>query len=88
MVPVRGGMDRCTNIKEKGMISNQILLSTIEGLKGITRVDLSVIDVDGKVLASTFKETIDYHEAAAGFTQSPADSQEISTSGWKAAGKK
>ncbi len=60
------------------MISNQILLSTIEGLKGITRVELAVIDVDGKVLASTFKETIDYHEAASGFIQSPADSQEIS----------
>ena len=60
------------------MISNQILLSTIEGLKGITRVELAVIDVDGKVLASTFKEEINYHEAAASFTQSPADSQEIS----------
>ena len=60
------------------MISNQILQSTIEGLKGITRAELAVIDVDGKVLASTFKETINYHEAAAGFTQSPADSQEIS----------
>ena len=47
------------------MISNQILQSTIEGLKGITRVELSVIDVDGKVLASTFKEDINYHEAAA-----------------------
>ncbi len=67
-----------SNIKETGMISNQILLSTIEGLKGITRVELAVIDVDGKVLASTFKETIDYHEAASGFIQSPADSQEIS----------
>ena len=60
------------------MISNQILQNTIEGLKGITRVELAVIDVDGKVLASTFKETINYHEAAASFTQSPADSQEIS----------
>ena len=60
------------------MISNQILQSTIEGLKGITRVELAVIDVDGKVLASTFSESINYHEAAAGFTQSPADSQEIS----------
>ena len=60
------------------MISNQILQNTIEGLKGITRVELSVIDVDGKVLASTFKETINYHEAADSFTKSPADSQEIS----------
>lgn len=60
------------------MISNQILQSTIEGLKGITRVELSVIDVDGKVLASTFKETISYPEAAVNFSKSPADSQEIS----------
>lgn len=60
------------------MISNQILQSTIEGLKGITRVDLSVIDVDGKVLASTFKGNIDYQEAAISFCKSPADSQEIS----------
>ena len=60
------------------MISNQILQSTIEGLKGITRVELAVIDTDGKVLASTFKETINYQEAAVNFTKSPADSQEIS----------
>lgn len=60
------------------MISNQILQSTIEGLKGITKIDLSVIDTDGKVLAATFKETIDYREAVSNFTKSPADSQEIS----------
>lgn len=59
------------------MISNQILQSTIEGLKGITRVELSVIDTEGKVLASTFKEDINYQEAVASFTKSPADSQEI-----------
>ena len=29
------------------MISNQILQNTIEGLKGIARVVLSVMDVDG-----------------------------------------
>lgn len=59
------------------MISNQILQSTIEGLKGITRIELSVIDPDGKVLASTFKEAINYEDAAVNFTSSPADSQEI-----------
>ena len=65
-------------IKRSGeMISNQILQSTIEGLKGITRVELSVIDTEGKVLASTFKEDINYQEAVASFTKSPADSQEI-----------
>jgi len=60
------------------MISNQILQSTIEGLKGITRVELSVIDTEGKVLASTFKEDINYQEAVVSFSKSPADSQEIS----------
>ena len=34
------------------MISNQILQSTIDGIKTITNVDLSVIDIDGKILAS------------------------------------
>lgn len=35
------------------MISNQILQNTIDGLKGITRVDLCVMDMEGQVLAST-----------------------------------
>ena len=45
------------------MISNQILQNTIEGLKGITRIDLCVMDIDGKVLASTFPENGDYENA-------------------------
>ena len=36
------------------MISNQILQTNIEGLKGITRVDLCICDTEGKILASTF----------------------------------
>ena len=32
------------------MISNQILQNTIDGLKGITRIDLCIIDVEGKIL--------------------------------------
>ncbi len=39
------------------MISNQILQNTIEGLKGITRIDFCVMDTDGKSLASTFLRT-------------------------------
>lgn len=35
------------------MISNQILQSTLEGLKGIARVELCVADMDGNVAAST-----------------------------------
>ncbi len=30
------------------MISNQILQNTIDGLKGITRVDMCIIDTEGK----------------------------------------
>ena len=59
------------------MISNQILQTTIEGLKGITRVELSVIDPDGRLLASTSKNMGNFEEAAATFTTSPADSQEM-----------
>lgn len=36
------------------MISNQILQNTIEGLKGISRVDFCVLDTEGKELAATF----------------------------------
>ena len=45
------------------MISNQILQNTIEGLKGITRIDFCVMDTDGKSLASTFSEQENYVEA-------------------------
>ncbi len=58
------------------MISNQILQSTIEGLKNISRIDLAVMDVEGKEIAST----CDMKECAARcmeFSKSPADSQEV-----------
>ena len=38
------------------MISNQILQNTIDGLKAITRTDLCVIDVEGKILVATFPD--------------------------------
>ena len=57
------------------MISNQILQNTIDGLKGITRIDLCVIDVEGKVLAATFHDAEQYIEPAQTFASSPADSQ-------------
>ena len=58
------------------MISNQILQNTIEGLKAISRVDLCIMDTDGKEVAST----ADMSECSASvteFAQSPADSQEV-----------
>ena len=57
------------------MISNQILQNTIDGLKGITRVELCIIDMEGNVLAATFSDTEEYIEAAESFANSPADSQ-------------
>ncbi len=59
------------------MISNQILQNTIDGLKGITRIDLCIIDVEGKVLAATFQDAEKYVEPAQAFVESPADSQVV-----------
>ena len=58
------------------MISNQILQTTIEGLKNIGRIDLAVMDTEGKEIAST----CDMRECAprcVEFCKSPADSQEL-----------
>ena len=59
------------------MISNQILQNTIDGLKAITRIDLCVMDTDGKSLASTFAEQENYESSVLSFVESPADSQVI-----------
>jgi len=59
------------------MISNQILQSTIEGMKGISRMDFTVIDVDGKMIASTMEDAVDLEPAVVEFVKSPADSQEV-----------
>ncbi|MGN0484229.1 MAG: PucR family transcriptional regulator [Lachnospiraceae bacterium] len=60
------------------MISNQILQNTIDGLKGITRIDLCIIDTEGKVLATTFPDADAYGNSALAFIESPADSQVMS----------
>lgn len=57
------------------MISNQILQNTIEGLKAITRVDLCVMDTEGKALATTINNADEYENAVLAFVESPADSQ-------------
>ncbi|MGN8800803.1 PucR family transcriptional regulator [Candidatus Merdisoma sp. HCP28S3_D10] len=59
------------------MISNQVLQNTIDGLKGITRIDLCIIDTEGKVLVSTFPEADAYTGSVMAFIDSPADSQVI-----------
>lgn len=57
------------------MISNQILQSTIEGIKNISRVELCVTDVEGKVLVTTFPEVEISQNDIVTFAQSQADSQ-------------
>ena len=57
------------------MLSNQILQNTIDGLKNITRTDLCVLDVEGKILAATFPDADNFSESAQTFVNSPADSQ-------------
>jgi len=59
------------------MISNQILQSTLDGLKAIARVELCVIDVDGKTTATTADGLEEYLPQARAFVDSPADSQEV-----------
>ena len=59
------------------MISNQVLQNTIDGLHNIARVELCVVDVDGKVIATTDEEMESCVGAARSFSESPADSQEV-----------
>lgn len=59
------------------MISNQILQGTIDGLKAIARVELCVVDTEGKEVVSTTSNLNDVSRQAKEFAQSPADSQEI-----------
>ncbi|MBP3238506.1 MAG: helix-turn-helix domain-containing protein [Lachnospiraceae bacterium] len=59
------------------MISNQILQTTVDGMKAITRVDLCVMDTEGKTLASTITNPEKYETAVYAFVESPADSQVI-----------
>ena len=59
------------------MISNQILQTTVDGLKEITRVDLCVIDAEGKVEANTFDNVAECTADALVFIDSPADSQVV-----------
>lgn len=57
------------------MISNQVIQTSIDELKGITKVDLSVIDMDGIIVASTFEGETVAPDLVKNFVYSPADSQ-------------
>lgn len=58
------------------MISNQILQSTLAGVKGISRVEFCVMDTDGKEIAAT-ADMGNCSGAAVEFGESSADAQEI-----------
>ena len=57
------------------MISNQVLQSTIDSIKGIARLDVAIADIDGKVLATTFLEDKELSNMVVSFAESQADSQ-------------
>lgn len=59
------------------MISNQVLQSTIDGLKTIARIEVCVVDTDGKTVATSDPALEEYGAQAAQFLSSPADSQEL-----------
>lgn len=59
------------------MIANQVLQTSIDELRAITRIDLCILDMDGMVMASTFESSIIRQEEARAFIDSPADSQVI-----------
>jgi carbohydrate diacid regulator len=59
------------------MISNQILQNVIEGIKAISRVDICIMDTEGKALAQTMNKTDEYESAVLAFVGSPAESQSL-----------
>lgn len=59
------------------MISSQIIQTSIDELKAITKVDLCVYDLNGSLVASTTNQLELGAEIITGFANSPADSQVI-----------
>ncbi len=59
------------------MISSQVIRTSIEELKMISKIDLGVWDMEGKVVAATFEPDDISPAMITGFAGSPADSQVI-----------
>lgn len=59
------------------MISNQIIQTSIDELKAITKVDLCIYDITGSLVASTAEKGRLSNDFVTSFAQSPADSQVI-----------
>ena len=65
--------------REIDMISSQVIRTSIEELKSITKVDLCVLDLEGNIVASTFELNDLALNLITEFVESPADSQVIGT---------
>lgn len=61
------------------MVSSQVIQTSIDELKTITKVDLSVYDLNGQIIADTTSGDKVSPDLIAGFANSPADSQVIGT---------
>ena len=59
------------------MISNQIIQTSIDELRGVAKMELCVMDTEGGILASTCEESLTEPEVVQSFAISPADSQEM-----------
>lgn len=57
------------------MISNQVIQTSIDELKSITKIDLCVMDMEGITVASTFDNEALAWDLVTSFVDSPADSQ-------------
>lgn len=59
------------------MISSQVIQTSIDELRAITKVDLCVFDLEGQEIATTFETEEVSREMITSFSTSPADSQVI-----------
>lgn len=57
------------------MVSSQVLQKTLDELKNITKVDLSILNLDGTILVSTLVDEQVDHATVRQFVESPADIQ-------------
>ncbi len=59
------------------MISNLVLQDTVNGIKAISKCDLSIVGLDGNVIASTRDDITVIRSDIVSFAESQADTQEI-----------
>ena len=57
------------------MISNLVLQDTVNGIKAISKCDLTIVSLDGSVIASTCDDVTVMRSDIVSFAESQADSQ-------------